>query len=156
LELFAGALVASPLFPKLGVRVTLARERAVEVPGFTDIHADIDPTRFPVRTRRPAHGRPWFMDGMEARAGDDVAWLRLNNPNLTVQLFRPPLDEWVGIRAQTPSRSPHPSTGLPQAARATPPRGPFCDKPTTPSHIAAGILPIVPPVDVRGRRYCLG
>src|SRR5258708_29146853 len=26
---------------------------------------------------------------------------RAANPNLTVQLFRPPLGEWVGIRAQT-------------------------------------------------------
>jgi hypothetical protein len=75
------------------------------------------------------------MDAMEAGAGDDVAWFRLNhpvikgagplssvlgpadwthgisrpfqnvvadpNPNLTVQLFRPPVGEWVGIRAQT-------------------------------------------------------
>jgi hypothetical protein len=95
----------------------------------------VDPTRFPVRTRKAAHGRPWFMDAMDARAGDDVAWFRLHhpiiagagplssvlgpadwthgiarplqdvvadpNPNLTVQLFRPPSGEWVGVRAQT-------------------------------------------------------
>jgi hypothetical protein len=80
---------------------------------------------------------------MEARAGDDVAWFRLNqevidgagplscvlgpadwthgisrpfqnvvadpNPNLTVQLFRQPRGEWVGIRAQTRWR---PSAGV--------------------------------------------
>jgi len=123
--------------PCATVRVTLSRQRAVEVPGFADAEVEpIDPRRFPVRTRPAAHGRPWFMDAMEARAGDDVAWFRLNhpiiddaagplssvlgpadwthgiarpfqdvvadpNPNLTVQLFRQPIGEWVGIRAQT-------------------------------------------------------
>ena len=126
--------------PCATVRVTLSRERAVEVPGFTEPAGEAaDPTRFPVRTRRAAHGRPWFMDAMEAREGDGVAWFRMNqaiidgagslskvplssvlgpadwthgiarpfrdvvadpNPNLTVQLFRQPEGEWVGIRAQ--------------------------------------------------------
>jgi Thioesterase-like superfamily len=126
--------------PCATVRVTLSRERAVEVPGFVDpaCHA-ADPTRFPVRTRAAAHGRPWFMDAMEAREGDGVAWFRMNhavidgagflsklpmssvlgpadwthgiarplqdvvadpNPNLTVQLFRQPAGEWVGVRAE--------------------------------------------------------
>jgi hypothetical protein len=53
--------------PCATVRVTLSRERAAA-----------DPTRFPVRTRRAAHGRPWFMDAMEAREGDGVAWFRMN------------------------------------------------------------------------------
>ena len=118
------------------VRVTLSRERAVEVPGFTEPAIEAaDPTRFPIRTRKAAHGRPWFMDAMEARAGDGIAWFRMNqavvdgagplssvlgpadwthgiarpfqdvvadpNPNLTVQLFRRPAGEWVGIRAET-------------------------------------------------------
>jgi len=118
------------------VRVTLSRERAVEVPGLIDGEATItDPTLFPVRTRKAAHGRPWFMDAMETRVGEDVAWFRLAqpvidgagplssvlgpadwthgiarpfqnvvadpNPNLTVQLFRRPRGEWVGIRAET-------------------------------------------------------
>ena len=123
--------------PCATVRVTLSRERAVEVPGFTDPRGDaVDPTRFPLRTRRAARGRPWFMDAMEAReGGDGIAWFRLNdsviegagplsmvlgpadwthgiarpfqdvvadpNPNLTVQLLRQPLGNWVGIRAQT-------------------------------------------------------
>ncbi|MEH2525058.1 MULTISPECIES: hypothetical protein [unclassified Bradyrhizobium] len=127
--------------PCATVRVTLSRERAVEVPGFIDPESDAaDPTRFPVHTRRAAHGRPWFMDAMEASQGDGVAWFRMNqaiidgagslsnapmssvlgpadwthgiarpfqnvvadpNPNLTVQLFRQPQGEWVGIRAQT-------------------------------------------------------
>lgn len=126
--------------PCATVRVTLSRERAVEVPGFAEPAGEAaDPTRFPVRTRRAAHGRPWFMDAMEAREGDGVAWFRMNqaiidgagplskvplssvlgpadwthgiarpfqdavadpNPNLTVQLFRRPEGEWVGIRAQ--------------------------------------------------------
>jgi hypothetical protein len=101
--------------------------------------AQVDPTHFPVRTRRAAHGNRWFMDAMEAREGDGVAWFRLNhavidgaeslpmmplssvlgpadwthgiarpvqdvvadpNPNLTVHLFRQPVGEWLGIRAQ--------------------------------------------------------
>jgi hypothetical protein len=130
--------------PSATVRVTLSRERAVEVPGSADAGGEvIDPTRFPRRSAQAAHGRPWFMDATEARAGDDVVWFRLNhpviegagplssvlgpadwthgisrpfqnvvadpNPNLTVQLVRPPLDEWVGIRAQTRWR---PAAGL--------------------------------------------
>jgi hypothetical protein len=122
--------------PCATVRVTLSRERGVEVPGFAEPHGEtIDPTRYPVRTRKAAHGQPWFMDAMEARAGDGIAWFRLNhpiidgagplssvlgpadwthgvarpfqnvvadpNPNLTVQLFKQPAGEWVGIRAQT-------------------------------------------------------
>ena len=126
--------------PCATVRVTLSRERGVEVPGFIEPAGETaDPTRFPGRTRRAAHGRPWFMDAMEAREGDGVAWFRMNhaiidgagslskvplssvlgpadwthgiarpfrdvvadpNPNLTVQLFRQPEGEWVGIRAQ--------------------------------------------------------
>jgi hypothetical protein len=52
----------------------------VEVPDFAEpASAASDPTRFPVRTRRAAHGRPWFMEAMEARAGDGVAWFRMNH-----------------------------------------------------------------------------
>jgi hypothetical protein len=65
--------------PCAAVRVTLSRERAVEIPGFTERAGEAaDPTRFPVRTRRASHGRPWFMDAMEAREGDGVAWFRMN------------------------------------------------------------------------------
>jgi Thioesterase-like superfamily len=65
--------------PCATVRVTLSRERPVEISGFTEpVSEAADPTRFPVRTRRAAHGRPWFMDAMEARAGDGVAWFRMN------------------------------------------------------------------------------
>jgi len=124
--------------PCATVRVTLSRERAVDIEGFSDpVNATADPLRFPVRTRRAAHGKPWFMDAMEAREGDGVAWFRLDhaiidgagslplssvlgpadwthgiarpiqnvvadpNPNLTVQLFRPPSGPWVGVRAET-------------------------------------------------------
>ena len=121
--------------PCASVRVTISRERAVEVPDFAaPAREAADPTRFPVRTRPAAHGRPWFMEAMEAREGDGVAWFRMNqaiidgagplaavlgpadwthgiarpfqdvvadpNPNLTVQLFRQPEGEWIGIRAQ--------------------------------------------------------
>jgi hypothetical protein len=130
--------------PCATVRVTLSRERAVEVPGLADGEGELaDPMRFPLASRQAAHGRPWFMDAMEARAGDDIAWFRIHhqivagagplasvlgpadwthgiarpfqnvvadpNPNLTVQLFRQPRGEWLGIRAQTRWR---PQTGL--------------------------------------------
>ena len=61
------------------VRVTLSRERAVEISGFADEASETaDPTRFPLRAGKAAHGRPWFMDAMEARGGDGVAWFRMN------------------------------------------------------------------------------
>ncbi len=66
--------------PCATVRVTLARERGVEISGFAGPVGDAaDPTRFPVRTRRAAHGKPWFMDAMEAREGCGVAWFRLHH-----------------------------------------------------------------------------
>jgi hypothetical protein len=66
--------------PCAAVRVTLSRERAVEIAGFAEAAGEaIDPARFSLRTAKAAHGRPWFMDAMEARAGDDVAWFRLNH-----------------------------------------------------------------------------
>lgn len=121
--------------PCATVRVTLSRERAVDIPGLADPAGEIvDPLRYPVRALRAAHGRPWFMDAMEARQGDGVAWFRMNhaviegagllssvlgpadwthgiarpvqnvvadpNPNLTVQLFRQPVGEWIGVRAE--------------------------------------------------------
>jgi Thioesterase-like superfamily len=130
--------------PCATVRVTLSRERAVEIPGFADPEHDaVDPSLFPLRSPRAVHGRSWFMDAMEARGSDDAAWFRLHhpiiagagplsgvlgpadwthgiarpfqnvvadpNPNLTVQLFRPPVGAWVGVRAQTRWR---PAAGL--------------------------------------------
>jgi len=123
----------------------VARGAPVGLPGSVDTCGDaLDPTRFPVRTPRAGHGRPWFMDAVEAARGamtspgfastiaSSIAparWLaclvrRIGpmalrarfqnvvadpNPNLTVQLFRQPLGEWVGIRAQTRWQ---PATGL--------------------------------------------
>jgi len=130
--------------PCATVRLTLSRERAVEIAGFSDqTRAPVDPLQFPLRSPHAVHGRTWFMDAMEARAGADAAWFRLKhpiiagagplssvlgpadwthgiarpfqnvvadpNPNLTVQLFRPPAGEWVGVRAQTRWR---PAAGL--------------------------------------------
>lgn len=121
--------------PCATVRVTLSRERAVEVPGFVEAgRAPADPTQYPPRTLHLVTGRQWFMDAMEARLGDGVAWFRMNheiiagagplssilgpadwthgiarpvhnvvadpNPNLSVQLFRRPRGEWVGVRAE--------------------------------------------------------
>ena len=66
--------------PCATVRVTLARERGVDISGFAEPESDAaDPTRFPVRTRQAAHGKPWFMEAMEAREGDGVAWFRLGH-----------------------------------------------------------------------------
>ena len=66
--------------PCATVRVTLSRERAVEISGFAEATSEaIDPCQLPPRVIKAAHGRPWFMDAMEARAGDDVAWFRLNH-----------------------------------------------------------------------------
>ncbi|NOJ41833.1 acyl-CoA thioesterase domain-containing protein [Bradyrhizobium australiense] len=135
--------------PCATARVTLSRERAVEVPGFADLASEAaDPMQFPIRTKRAAHGKPWFMEAMEARQGDGIAWFRMNhnvidgagpssmlplssvlgpadwthgiarpvqdvvadpNPNLTVQLFRRPAGDWVGVRAQARWR---PANGL--------------------------------------------
>lgn len=122
--------------PCATVRVTLSRERAIEIPDLTEpADATADPMRLPLRAAKAAHGRPWFMDAMEARIGEGVAWFRLGhaiidgagplsavlgpadwthgiarpvqnvvadpNPNLTVQLFRRPKGDWVGVRAHT-------------------------------------------------------
>ena len=121
--------------PCATVRVTLSRERAIDAPGLAEDGGDpVDPSRFPQRTLHLVQGRQWFMDAMETRAGDGVAWFRMNhriiegagppagvlgpadwthgiarplqnvvadpNPNLTVQLFRQPRGEWVGVRAE--------------------------------------------------------
>jgi hypothetical protein len=72
---------ASEEQPCATVRVTLSRERAVEIPGFAEPVSDpADPLLLPPRTIKAAHGRPWFMDAMDARAGDGVAWFRLHHP----------------------------------------------------------------------------
>ena len=66
--------------PCATVRVTLSRERGVEIPGFRDpVSTAIDPARFPVRSHRAAHGKPWFMDAMETREGDGTAWFRFDH-----------------------------------------------------------------------------
>jgi hypothetical protein len=65
--------------PCATVRVTLSRERAIEVPGFVETgRAAIDPTQYPSRKPQLVTGRKWFMDAMEARLGDGVAWFRMN------------------------------------------------------------------------------
>jgi acyl-CoA thioesterase superfamily protein len=54
--------------PCATVRVTLSRERAVEVPGLVEAGGTpADPTQYPVRTLHIVKGRQWFMDAMEAR-----------------------------------------------------------------------------------------
>lgn len=63
--------------PCATVRVTLIRHRAVEVPGFVPVATlPADPRAYPLRQKAAPHGRPWFLDAMEARLGEDVAWYR--------------------------------------------------------------------------------
>ncbi len=71
---------AGEALPCATVRVTLSRERGVDVPGFAEpADAIVDPAQFRPRIIKAGHGRPWFMDAMEARAGEGVAWFRLNH-----------------------------------------------------------------------------
>lgn len=62
------------------VRVTLIRDRAVDVPGYVAPESVMtDPTRLAQPSRRVApHGKPWFMDTMEVRAGTDTVWFRMH------------------------------------------------------------------------------
>jgi hypothetical protein len=77
--------------PCATVRVTLSRERAIDVPGFTEAASDpVDPTQFPRRTLQLVQGRQWFMDAMETRTGDGVAWFLLNHRLSRVPDRRPP------------------------------------------------------------------
>jgi hypothetical protein len=146
--LISGAIASvtpSPCSAASSIAGTLSSQSTVLViPGFRDATSEpVDPSQFPLRSPHAVHGRSWFMDAMEARAGDDAVWFRLNhpiiegagalssvlgpadwthgiarplqnvvadpNPNLTVQLFRPPAGAWVGVRAQTRWR---PSAGI--------------------------------------------
>jgi len=96
--------------PCATVRVTLSRERAVDIPGFTEPAGEAaDPTRFPVRTRRAAHGRPWFMDAMEARGGEEgrarVVRLHLGpDPLQPVEHGAPERAHALGIGCHEPQR----------------------------------------------------
>jgi len=66
--------------PCATVRVTLSRERAIDVPGFVEPgRMPADPEQYPVRTLHIVKGRKWFMDAMEARLGDGVAWFRMHD-----------------------------------------------------------------------------
>ncbi len=122
--------------PCATVRVTFARERAIAIPPLPpEPEQPHDPLSHPLRTAAAPHGKPWFMEAMEARVAGDVTWFRLKhriidgagplatvlgpadwshglarplqnvaadpNPNLTVQLVRPPRGDWIGIRART-------------------------------------------------------
>ena len=64
------------------VRATLVQEQAVAIPNHILGAAPIDPSGFALRKSLKApHGKPWFMDSMQARVGDDgVAWFKVNTP----------------------------------------------------------------------------
>jgi hypothetical protein len=131
--------VESEATPCATARVTFIRERPLPIPEVAATPwPSIDPAQLPPRSTKAPHGKPWFMDAMEARGGDGTTWFRLShslidgagaptsglapvlgpadwthglarplqgvaidpNPNLTVQLFRKPRGEWIGVRAR--------------------------------------------------------
>lgn len=67
------------------VRVTLVRDRSLDVPGYAAPPSSvIDPMAFMRPPRRAApHGKPWFMDAMEVRRGGEVTWFRVHGPIIT-------------------------------------------------------------------------
>jgi acyl-coenzyme A thioesterase PaaI-like protein len=64
------------------VRATLIQEQAVDLPAEAEPTASIDPSTFEPRKRMQApHGRPWFMQTMQARmASDGTAWFKVEVP----------------------------------------------------------------------------
>jgi hypothetical protein len=115
--------------PCATVRVSLSGERAVEVPGLAEAGGvPTDPTQYPVRKLHIVSGRQWFMDAMEARLGDGIAWFRMNHEviagagplssilrpadwthGIARPVFRRPRGPWVGVQAEARWR---PSAGL--------------------------------------------
>jgi hypothetical protein len=108
--------------PTATVRVTLSRERAVEVPGLDGSVADpVDPTGLPLRNLHAVHGHDVTTDaGPLARVLGPADWthgiarpvqnvVADPNPNLAVQLFRPPQGAWIGVRPEARWR---PEAGL--------------------------------------------
>ncbi len=67
------------------VRATLIQAATVDIPVFAAIPPTVDPASFPPREGlRAPHGKPWFMDTMQARVGPDgTAWF---NPNFPLEL----------------------------------------------------------------------
>lgn len=71
--------------PCATVRVTLVKERGAELPDFVPQRAaPPDPTALPALPPLKApHGGPWFMDAMEVRHGNGIAWFRVKAPVIT-------------------------------------------------------------------------
>jgi hypothetical protein len=66
--------------PTALARATFMRARSAEAPGFMPSRARFPgPERLQPQTRRAPHGGPWFMDAMEARAGDGIVWFRMKD-----------------------------------------------------------------------------
>jgi len=67
--------------PCATARITFINDRRVETPEIPKTTpTNIDPSKFPTRTIKSFHGRPWMMDAMESRIGDGVAWFRQTVP----------------------------------------------------------------------------
>jgi hypothetical protein len=67
--------------PCAAARVTFIRDRPIALPDFAVTPTPaVDPSRLPQRSARAPHGKPWFMDAMEARGDDGVIWFRLKYP----------------------------------------------------------------------------
>jgi hypothetical protein len=64
--------------PCATTRVTVAQERAIDVPGYMPMRRPAsDPTAVPQVIPPAPHGGPWFMDAMEVRPAGAVSWFRL-------------------------------------------------------------------------------
>jgi hypothetical protein len=64
--------------PRASVRVTLMKDRMIEVPGYAS-QTDENPTPLdhpPIAYPAP-HRKPWFMDTMEVRPAGDICWFKL-------------------------------------------------------------------------------
>ena len=90
--------------------------------------APVDPTQYPARTLHLVKGRQWFMDAMEARLGDGVAWFRMNHEIIAgagpLSSILGPADWTHGIArpAQNVVADPNPNLTVQLLRR---PRGPW-------------------------------
>lgn len=64
------------------VQATVIQDLAVDLPAFVATEPMVDPTTFALRkSLRAPHGKPWFMDTMQARVGPDgTAWFNVQVP----------------------------------------------------------------------------
>jgi len=67
--------------PCATARVTFIRERPLTLSNLPVASMPpVDPSRLPLLCAKAPHGKPLFMDAMEARGDDGVVWFRLKHP----------------------------------------------------------------------------